>query len=1033
MRQNSIVVIFLIFLFSLSASNACAEETVLLKSNAPVSRELKSGERHSYAVAAEEKEFIEIACERRGVDVGLAVFSPTGEKISISNAPGGFAGFDRLAFVTEKAGAYRIELESRRPGNFTGNYTIALKKKRTAAENDFVRADAMKLLGEAREILHGAENRLEKATQAIEKLEKALLLFEKSNDSPGAAHALFHLAFVTANEFGDEIKAVEIFEKSLEIWRKTDADEASRAICLMHAARELKDKGEIQKAFAYINEALVISRKSNDRLGEAASLSYLCRFYNDTGKFQKGFEMCRESLRLARDIDPLTDFFTHNAMSALYGNTGDSEKALEYSRKTLERISLTGGHLNPIRLATAKSNISGILFTQKKYDEAIASYNDALLISQTVKRPKYEAYFLHRLSLIYYELKQFEKALQYGEKSLALYRQHYARNRQVALNTVGETYIALGQNDKARATLLESLEMNRQNKDRYAEAETLYKLAQLENRVGNTEAALQDMRQSINLSEILRADLLGKNQRSSYLKILKRYYELDIELLVKLYEKTADAKLLEQAWQSQEKIRARSLLENFIESGFDLSDADLKDFFAKEQTLLETIAAEEIKRAEAVKTKNAAAQKISETNLQKALDEHQILQEEIRRKNPRFSALGLPKDFSFADAQNLLDEETAVLEYSLGERQSCVWIISKNSVKLVKLPARNDINDAAREFYLALTNRDAKNESAIVEKSRKLSRQIVQPLSKEIANYKRLVIIADGGLQLIPFAALTVSGEEPFEPFTARVEIANAPSFSTLVFLRENKANRQTSPDRLLAIFADPIFQNDDERIAKLAPKTSFNSTEQSAKLTQTLNDFGVERLARLPFSGIEAREISKFAAQKTNLVLGANASRGNFLRGDYASYRILHFATHGFLNQQNPDLSGLVLSLYDENRRPKNGFLRVIDLYSLRLNADLVVLSACQTALGKDVDGEGIVGLTRGFMYAGASSIVSSLWKVEDAATAELMKRFYRALLTENQTPAAALRTAQNEMRQIARFSNPRHWAGFTLTGEWK
>jgi CHAT domain-containing protein len=236
-----------------------------------------------------------------------------------------------------------------------------------------------------------------------------------------------------------------------------------------------------------------------------------------------------------------------------------------------------------------------------------------------------------------------------------------------------------------------------------------------------------------------------------------------------------------------------------------------------------------------------------------------------------------------------------------------------------------------------------------------------------------------------------------------------------------------------LTIFADPIFQNDDERFVKTAAKNSTNPAAESAKLTQTLSDFGVERLARLPFSGIEAREIAAFAPQKTNLVLGANASRQNFLRGDYASYRILHFATHGFLNQQNPDLSGLVLSLYDEDRRHKNGFLRVIDLYSLRLNADLVVLSACQTALGKDVDGEGIVGLTRGFMYAGASSVVSSLWKVEDAATAELMKRFYRLMLKENQTPSSALRVAQNELRQIARFSNPRHWAGFTLTGEWK
>jgi tetratricopeptide (TPR) repeat protein len=643
-RSQPKIVVFLIFLFSLSVSNALAEEAVLLKLNVPVSRELKSGERHFYSVKAAEKEFVEIVCRREGVDVVLSAFSRTGEKVSVSNAPGGFAGFDRLAFVAEEAGDYRIELASRRPGNIVGNYSIALKDERAATENDSMRADAMDSLGEAREIMHGAENRVEKAARAIEKLEKSLALFKKSNDPEGAAAALFHIAFITANEYGDEIKAVEIYEKALRIWGEID-DEAGRAICLMHAARELKDKGEIDKAFAYINEALVINRKSNDRLGEAASLSYLCRFYNDTGNFQKGFEACRESLRHAPDVDPLTDYFTYNALAALYANTGDLEKSLEYFRTTLGRLALTGGHLNPIRQATVKSNIGAILFTQKKYEEALASHQAALLISRMVKRPKFEAYFLNQISLSFYELKQFQKALEYGEKSLALYRLHYARNRQIALNNVGRIYAALGQNDKARETLLGSLEMNRQNKDRYAEAETLYNLALLENRVGNLETAFEDMRQSINISEILRADLLGKNQRSSYLKILKRYYELDIELLVKLFEKSADAKYLEQAWQSQEKIRARSLLENFLESDFDLNDSALKDFFKQEQNLLETIAAEELKRADAVKTKNAVARAAAETNLQKALEEYQILHEDIRNKNPRFSALELPKNF----------------------------------------------------------------------------------------------------------------------------------------------------------------------------------------------------------------------------------------------------------------------------------------------------------------------------------------------------------------------------------------------------
>jgi len=510
---------------------------------------------------------------------------------------------------------------------------------------------------------------------------------------------------------------------------------------------------------------------------------------------------------------------------------------------------------------------------------------------------------------------------------------------------------------------------------------------------------------------------------------------LQIELLVKLYEKNSDERYLEKAWQKQEKIRARSLFENFIESGFNLSGTVLQEFFADEQKLLKAIAAAALKRDDAGRTKNFNAQKEAETNLQQTLDDYQILQEEVRRRNPQFSAVSQPRDFSFGEAQKLLDENTAFLEFSLGEKQSYAWLISRTSVKLAKLPARNILNQTARAFYTALTDRQVKSETIAARKSAQLSEMIL-PFADELVNLKRLVVIADESLQLVPFSALTISPNE-FQPLAATIEIVNAPSFSSLIYSKENQTNRQISSGKRLAIFADPIFQTDDERFGngkKIRRKNSPTATEESAQLAQTLRDFGIERLARLPFSGVEAREIAKLSPPpQTVLSLGADASRQKFLRGDFNSYQILHFATHGFLNQQNPDLSGLVLSLYDEKQQAQNGFLRVIDLYSLRLNADLVVLSACQTGLGKEVDGEGIIGLTRGFMFAGASSVVSSLWKVEDAATAELMKRFYRAMLKENQSPVAALRTAQNEMRQIPRWRNPTHWAGFTLTGDWR
>lgn len=166
---------------------------------------------------------------------------------------------------------------------------------------------------------------------------------------------------------------------------------------------------------------------------------------------------------------------------------------------------------------------------------------------------------------------------------------------------------------------------------------------------------------------------------------------------------------------------------------------------------------------------------------------------------------------------------------------------------------------------------------------------------------------------------------------------------------------------------------------------------------------------------------------------LDFNANRVTATSSDLGQYRIVHFATHGLLNSEHPELSGIVLSLVDEQGRPQDGFLRLREIYNLNLPAELVVLSACRTGLGKEIKGEGLVGLTRGFMYAGAARVVASLWKVQDDATAELMKRFYLGMLKDGMRPAAALRSAQVEMWKQKRWRSPYYWAAFVLQGEWK
>jgi CHAT domain-containing protein len=219
---------------------------------------------------------------------------------------------------------------------------------------------------------------------------------------------------------------------------------------------------------------------------------------------------------------------------------------------------------------------------------------------------------------------------------------------------------------------------------------------------------------------------------------------------------------------------------------------------------------------------------------------------------------------------------------------------------------------------------------------------------------------------------------------------------------------------------------------------TTNETRELELPLTRALREAGVAdaglRIPRLPGTRREAAAITALLPEaERKQALDFDASRAAATSEDLSQYRIIHFATHGLLNSQHPELSGLVLSLVDRAGKPQEGFLRMHEIYNLKLPADLIVLSACQTGLGKEIKGEGLVGLTRGFMYAGAARVLASLWKVDDRATAELMKHFYQGMVKDGLRPAAALRAAQVAMWKQERWSEPYYWAAFVLQGEWK
>jgi CHAT domain-containing protein len=276
-------------------------------------------------------------------------------------------------------------------------------------------------------------------------------------------------------------------------------------------------------------------------------------------------------------------------------------------------------------------------------------------------------------------------------------------------------------------------------------------------------------------------------------------------------------------------------------------------------------------------------------------------------------------------------------------------------------------------------------------------------------------------------------------------EIISLPSASTLAVLRRELAGRKPAP-KLLAVIADPVFTRNDERFKSKTIKiedmaTPETETSANTRIIEHLSESeaaavspGGLTIPRLPFTRQEAERILAAAPSGANLkALDFRANRGTATKAELGQYRYLHFATHGLLDSERSTLSALVLSLVDERGDPQDGFLRAHEIYNLNLPAELVVLSACRTGLGKEIKGEGLVGLTRGFMYAGAARVVVSLWNVNDKATSELMAKFYQKMLRNGQRPAAALRSAQVEMWRQRQWQSPYYWAAFVLQGEWR
>jgi CHAT domain-containing protein/Tfp pilus assembly protein PilF len=1107
--------LFLLLVLTFSPTAYSTPQTTTLEPGKLIEQTIAAGETHSYMLTLPPGMYGLIELEQKGINLSL-VLLVDGQKTSTADLVG--PGLpEQISLIAQGATKYSVEIRVKEKLRGRGSYVLRVKDVHPATDQDNSRVEAAKLSETAMQLL--LQNTAAARSEAINKFQEALALWQAAKDKGNEAWALYILAY-TLNVHGDYQKALETAEQGLNVARSasvraTEAylldeigssynnrGERSKALDFFKQALPLRSQadpeglahtltnlgmayawiGDNAKALTYMEQAVALMREVGEPRKESTILGNICVVQRDLGQYKKALEACEQALKTKREIgDENGQATTLNNMANIVAGLGDYQKALDFYNQALSVHKLAGDRHGE---GVVLNNIAWAYANLGEHDKAIDFYNQALKPMREIGYTYGIAMILSNIGVNYAELKDYRKALEMhlevlplrpekndregrattfsniafcyfklGDKQKAL--EQYTQALELHRSTGNQLNIAKtlknfgvylrdeGQTGKALEYLNEALTITRTIGEQSWEATTLSELAKLEFDRGNRVEARKLIEQAIAAIESVRTNLKSHQLRASFLASVRKYYEFDVEVLMQMHRERPNEGFAEAALEISEKGRARSLLELLREARAEIKQGVEPSLIKRESYLRRRIAekAEQQTRLLSKKHTEEQASAVS-TELEALTTEYDQVQTRIRQASPRYAALVEPSPIGVGAIQKqLLDPDTLLLEYALGEQKSFVWAVTPDSVKSFELPGRAQIEQEAKRFYQLLTQRgvSVSNETLAQRKQRlnhadaeypevatNLGRMLLAPLASELKQ-KRLVIVAEGVLQYVPFSALPAPGAE--RPLIVDHEIVTLPSASVLALLREEFANRKPA-SKTVAVLADPVFSATDSRLTGKTAGTNAVSFEVERSAAES----GLGELVRLRFSRQEADEIARLAGDKRNLrALDFSANRSVATDARLSDYRIVHFATHGLINNQHPDLSGIVLSLVDEQGRPQNGFLRLYDIYNLKLNADLVVLSACQTALGKEIKGEGLVGLTRGFMYAGAPRVVASFWRIDDRATADIMRRFYEAMLKDGLPPAAALRAAQVSMLNDKRWQSPHFWAAFTLQGEWR
>ena len=847
---------------------------------------------------------------------------------------------------------------------------------------------------------------------------------------------------------------------ALEIWRRL-GDQRREGDLLARLGRLQKERlADMHRAYATYRRAHALLAPLGEKRRDLRTLIALAEITLELGRDEEALGFQQEVLRIARELN---DFEAQSVALNEIGNledlAGESLKAMTSYSQALEIWS----HLADLReSSTTLRRRAQIYDTLGKYREALDDWEraralslgkpsdqaailtsmantyirlgqpsealdllvQALVLRKAIADQRGEAITETGLGFAYHRLGRLREAASHLEYALRLFQRFGSpADRVRALYDYGLALKDLGQLSEAAPLLAAAIEGGVQFGDDELVEAALLGLAQIRRTQGDLITALKLSNKAIESIENARGRPWSPNLRAAFFATKQNSYDFTIDLLMELDAKFPGSHYSVEAINLSERSRARALLER-LQDHPEKHEETIPLGLASAKRRIEIALRSKSRLLIRERLSNSSRTMRLESEIRGLLSDYDRLNAEITATRPGYQALAQAQPLTLQQIQRqILDPETILLYYKLGKKKSYLWTVTSSSFECVTLPSRNVIELHAQRVYRLLASQASQEQTDL--SLRRLSEILLVPIRKRLGS-KRLLVVGEGTLQFIPFAALPLTSTlGRSRPLVVDHEIITMPSVSVLAMLQTQQATRQKAPGRL-AIIADPVFSLDDPRVAVRLPLGLIPGAFIGTIPTRMMPTY-----RRLRYSRLEAEAISSLVAPQDRLTaLDFAANRKLVLSGVLAGFQIVHFATHGEIDFQHPELSRLVLSLVDSEGRPQDGFLYAHEILGLRLPVELVVLSACKSGLGEEIRGEGVIGLPQAFLYAGATRVVASLWDVDDHATFLLFQSFYQHLFNDDMMPAQALRAAQIE--QWEKQTSYSRWAAFTIQGLW-